>query len=133
MLVVHRNDEEPAASPIEYLERWAWHNELFGDSVEFIGVLDTAKGLRLIISQPAIEGRPASEEEIDTFFRSHGWKRIVISGDIAYFDSVKKMVISDTHRGNIIAQENGLLLPIDLRVQQLKGTLLEVVRKLSRC
>lgn len=129
--MVHRNDEEPAASPIEYLERWAWHNEFFGDSVEFIGTLDTPKGLRLIISQPAIKGKPASEEEIDVFFRSYGWTRVVISGDVSYFDSVKKMVISDTHRGNIIAQDNSLLRPIDLRVQQLNGTLLDTVRKLS--
>ena len=41
MLVIHRHDEEPQASPIAYLERWHLHNELFGDSVEFIGALNT--------------------------------------------------------------------------------------------
>ena len=41
MLVVHRPDEEPAASPIAYLERWQLHNTLFGDAVEFLGALDT--------------------------------------------------------------------------------------------
>ena len=41
MLVIHRLNEEPSASPIDYLERWMWHNRLFGDTVEFIGALDT--------------------------------------------------------------------------------------------
>lgn len=131
MQVVHRSNEEPAASPIDYLERWMWHNRLFGDTVEFIGALDTAQGLRLIIRQPAIEGEPATEEEIDTFFSSTGWRRFVIDDNIAYFDAEQKIVISDTHRGNIIATEDGLLLPIDLRVQPVDGALLDTVMKLT--
>jgi len=42
MLVIHRHDEEPKASPIAYLERWALHNELFGDGVT---LLDTVAKL----------------------------------------------------------------------------------------
>jgi hypothetical protein len=33
------------------------------------------------------------------------------------FDPERKIVISDTHRGNIILMDDGLLAPIDLRVQ----------------
>lgn len=131
MKVIHRLDEEPAASPIDYLERWMWHNQLFGDTVEFIGALHTESGLRLIIRQPAIQGKPATEEEIDLFFTSTGWKRFTIGGDVAYFDPGQQVVISDTHRGNIIATDEGLLLPIDLRVQPLDGSLLDTVQKLT--
>lgn len=131
MLVVHRQHEEPAASPIDYLERWMWHNRLFGDNVEFLGALDTDAGLRLIIRQPAIEGQPASEEEIETFFTSSGWQRFTIGSDIAFFDPARSVIISDTHRGNIIAMEDGLLLPIDLRVQPISGALLDIVIHLT--
>ena len=72
MKVIHRPHEEPAASPIDYLERWLWHNQLFGDTVEFVSALETDAGLRLIICQPAIEGEPATEQEIDEFFTSTG-------------------------------------------------------------
>lgn len=131
MLVIHRSDEEPAASPIDYLERWMWHNRLFGDTVEFIGALKTEQGLRLIIRQPAIEGTPATEEEIDTFFTSTGWLRFTIGSNIAYFDPAQQIVISDTHRGNIIATDGGLLLPIDLRVQFIEGARLDTVTQLT--
>jgi hypothetical protein len=49
---------------------------------------------------------------------------------IAYFDPIARVVISDTHRGNIILMEDGLLAPIDLRVQPLQGALLDAVVKL---
>ena len=131
MLVVHRHDEEPAASPIAYLERWHLHNELFGDSVEFIGALETPDGLRLLISQPAIQGNPATEEQINDFFTESGWRPFMIDNNLAYFDSKRRLVVSDTHRGNIILMEDGLLAPIDLRVQALNDTLLAIVQKLT--
>ncbi|MGJ8655718.1 MAG: hypothetical protein ACSHX6_04635 [Akkermansiaceae bacterium] len=132
MLVVHRNDEEPSASPIDYLERWMLHNQLFGDTVSFLGALDTDQGLRLIITQPAIKGTPATDQEINAFFINTGWKKFTINGDIAYFDPKQNVVISDTHSGNIIALKNGLFLPIDLRVQPLTGTLLQTVIQLTQ-
>ena len=39
LLVIHRPNDEPRASPVAYLERWALHNELFGDNVRFLGAL----------------------------------------------------------------------------------------------
>jgi len=132
MLVVHRHDEEPQASPIAYLERWHLHNELFGDDVKFLGALDTPSGLRMLISQPAIEGSPATSQEIDRFFIESGWKKFRIASDVAYFDPAQRLVISDTHRGNIILMKNGMFAPIDLRVQSLTGALLDSVCKLTQ-
>jgi Serine/Threonine/Tyrosine Kinase found in polyvalent proteins len=130
LLVVYRSDEDPRASPIDYLERWLLHNELFGDSVQFLGVVEQEGKLRMVIEQPAIEGLPASLEQINTFFTQSGWKRFSLGEDIAYFDPIGRVVISDTHRGNIILMEDGLLAPIDLRVQPLQGALLDAVVKL---
>jgi len=130
LLVVHRPHEENKASPIDYLERWHLHNEVFGDQVVFLGALQTDTGLRLLIRQPAIAGTPATDEQIRQFFTESGWKPFVIEGNIAFFDPERKIVISDTHRGNIILMDDGLLAPIDLRVQRLSASLLDTVTKL---
>lgn len=130
LLVAHRPNEEHKASPVAYLERWSLHNELFGDDVRFLGALATDAGLRLLIQQPAIAGVPATEEEIERFFTSSGWQRLIIDGNVAYFDPARRVVISDTHRGNIILMDDGQLAPIDLRVQPVLGALLDTVAKL---
>ena len=130
MLVIHRHDEEPKASPIAYLERWSLHNELFGDGVTFLGALETESGMRLLIRQPAIAGIPATDERIQTFFTKSGWHPFTIDGDTAYFDPERKIVVSDTHRANLILMPDGQLAPIDLRVQPIFGSLLDTVANL---
>jgi len=47
-----------------------------------------------------------------------------------FSDPERQIVISDTHRGNIILMDDGLLAPIDLRVQPLSGSLLDPVTQL---
>jgi hypothetical protein len=131
LLVIHRPHEERKASPIAYLERWLLHNELFGDQVTFLGALQSETGLRLLIRQPAIAGTPATEAQIHQFFTDSGWKRFVIEGNTAFFDPERNMVISDTHRGNLILMDDGLLAPIDLRVQRLSAALLDTVTRLA--
>ncbi len=121
LLVLHRPDEEERASPIAYLERWHLHNELFGDSVTFTGVMEEGGQLRMVIEQPAIIGQPATLEQIREFFTSHGWRPFTVDGETAYFDSERNVVISDTHRANLIQMDDGLLAAIDLRVQPLSG------------
>ena len=130
LLVIHRPNEEHKSSPIAYLERWQLHNELFGDQVTFLGALQTEFGLRLMIRQPAIAGTPATDDQIQQFFIDAGWKRFEIEGNTAFFDVDRRIVISDTHRGNIILMQDGLLAPIDLRVQPLSDSLLATVTRL---
>jgi hypothetical protein len=130
MKVVHRHDEEPQASPIDYLDRWVLHNELFGDDVHFLGALDEPEGLRLLIEQPAIEGSLATLEEIQSFFESSGWLPYQLDGNLAFFDPERNLTVSDTHLGNIIAMSDGQLAPIDLRVQRLSPALVDTVRSL---
>lgn len=130
MKVVHRHDEEPQASPVDYLERWLLHNELFGDTVTFLGALDSPLGLRLLIQQPAIEGTIATTGQISTFFEESGWFPFQIEDNLAYFDPTRAIVVSDTHQGNIITLPDGQLAPIDLRVQPLTPTLVSIVKTL---
>lgn len=132
LLVIHRPDEDERASPIAYLERWHLHNELFGDNVRFLGVLEAGGNMRMVIEQPAIKGVPATLEQINDFFTRNSWRRFSVDGEVAYFDPERQVVISDTHRGNLILMEDGLLAPIDLRVQSLSGAMLDYVLKACR-
>jgi len=131
--VLYQPDEEERASPIGYLERWHLHNGLFGDSVKFLGVFEENRKLRLVIQQPAIEGQPATLEQIDGFFTNNGWRRFSVNDDVAYFDPERQVVVSDTHRGNLILMDDGLLAPIDLRVQSVTGALLDYVAGACGC
>lgn len=130
--VVHRADEEERASPIDYLERWLLHNQLFGDKIRFVGAVETADGLRMLIQQPAISGVPATTAEILEFFSGNGWLEFRSGDEIAFFDPTEDVAISDTHRGNLVRMADGLLAPIDLRVQRLSGSLLDAVKQLCR-
>lgn len=112
------------------MERWHLHNEVFGDQVVFLGALQSDTGLRLLIRQPAIAGTPSTDQQIRQFFTDSGWRPFVIEGNIAFFDPERKIVISDTHHGTIILMDDGLLAPIDLRVQRLSDSLLDPVTKL---
>ena len=130
--VVYRQDEESRASPIDYLERWHLHNAFFADQVRFLGVVATPEGNRLIIEQPAIAGTPATDDaQIRDFFIGNGWKPFTSDGETAFFDPENGLAISDTHRGNLILMSDGLLAPIDLRIQKLSGSLLDIVKSLT--
>jgi len=128
--VVYAPDDSPESSPIEYLERWHLHNELFGDTIELIGAWESPQGMRLIIRQPAIAGQPTDEHQIRTFFETSGWKPFQIGLDLAFFDPDLEIAISDTHPGNLVLMDDGTLAPIDLRVQKLTPNLAEAVRGL---
>lgn len=125
--VVYRSEDEKKASPIDYLERWHCHNKLFGDEVVFHGALTSDDHLRLVISQPAIIGSPATVEETEAFFTAQNWLLFQEAGEIAFFEPKEGIVVSDTHPGNIVKTADGHLLPIDLRVQKLTGSLLSIV------
>lgn len=132
LLVMQRPHEDDQASPIDYLERWQLHNELFGDAIVFMGVLEVDGQIRLLIRQPAIAGEPATLDQITDFFTQNGWARFTVGGEIAFFDPIHEVAISDTHRGNLILMKDGLLAPIDLRVQPLDGVLLEQAKILCQ-
>ena len=130
--VVYRQDEEAKASPIDYLERWHLHNAFFADQVRFLGVVSTPEGYRLLIEQPAIAGIPATDDaQIRDFFTGNGWQLFKTCGETAFFDPANELAISDTHRGNLILMADGLLAPIDLRIQRLSGSLLDIVKSLA--
>lgn len=126
--VVYRDESDRFATPLQYLERWVLHNQLFGDAVEWLGCFRNEQAqISILIRQPAISGMPASDFEIDSFFKEADWLPFAIQDELAYFIPTKSIVVSDTHRGNLIKLPEGLLVPIDLRLQKVKGSLRQAV------
>ena len=101
---------------------------------EELGIFHSyAEEVGLFLADPPIAlSRPPDDEgnEHQVCSTDSGWSPFVIEGNIAYYDPTRHVVISDTHRGNIILMDDGLLAPIDLRVQLLSGSLLDTVTRL---
>jgi len=126
--VVYRDECDRYATPFQYLERWLLHNQMFGDSVEWLGCFrEKEESISLLIRQPAVEGVPASDVEIHDFFKEVGWVPFRIGGEHAFYAQENGIVISDTHRGNLVKTHGGLLVPIDLRLQRIRGSLQQAV------
>ena len=87
----------------------------------------------MLIRQTAIAGTPATYMQIRAFFDESGWAPFEVGGHTAFFDPERNLVVSDTHRGNFVMMADGLLAPIDLRIQEIDGSLLDAVRKLCGC
>ena len=106
---------------LTYLTSWHLANQVFGDNVEFIGVIESSRGLVLINAQPELEAADAerphpSKAEICEWLRKAGFN--YQSGAwVRDFDGV---VLSDEHEGNFIATAEGIR-PIDLHLRQLPG------------
>ena len=128
--VVYRTDEDKRCNPCEYFERWVLHNDLFGDDVEVLGAFETTKGMRTVLSQKAIQGNPATEEEIRFFFKGNGWLPFRTDDGCAWFDQTRLLVISDTHQGNLIKTPDDFMVPIDFRIQPVSGSILDGVRSM---
>lgn len=128
--VVHRSDEDQRCLPCEYFERWVLHNEIFGDDVDLPGAVDSLEGARMVLTQQAIKGTPADVGKIEDFFLGNGWRRFQANGNTAWLDETRSLVVSDTHQGNLIQTGDGVLVPIDFRIQTVSGAMLDAVRSI---
>lgn len=111
-------EEGRSALPSEYLVRLHYHNELFGDCIRLLGVLGGETSLRILTSQPWIAAHSETptpiEEEIDDYFEDLGFLRIHSVEVAAYYHSETDLVVLDAHTQNVLRDENGKLIPIDI-------------------
>lgn len=118
-----------SATPREYLLRWHFHNLLFGDTAKLVGLLCDEASLQCVISQKwvtAHEQEPtATAPEIDDFFRGLNFCKISEVEVPAFYSRALDLVALDAHPHNILRDEEGNLVPIDLVV----GTPLAWTRK----
>jgi DNA ligase (NAD+) len=98
-----------------YLRNLIWCNQLFADTMCLHGVMESAEGPRLVISQPFITGRMPLVEEIREWFTAQGYQD---KGHNRWHHPVSGVEIADAHTGNFIVSESGEMIPIDLQVLQ---------------
>lgn len=106
------------ATPLEYLDRLALYNELFGDDVEFIGLVRQRGGLSLVISQIFLTGGKPSIPQIASFMSGQGFRKL---GDVnAYYRAEDRLAVFDAHARNFVLTE-GIPVPFDVIPQIVSG------------
>ena len=99
------------ATPLEYLERLALHNELVPGLNALEGILVQADGdMAIVTSQPRFDIVPVTEAEIDAWFAAQGFRKITRS---AYYRDADNLGVFDAHDKNVI-RAGDLLVPFDV-------------------
>ena len=108
---------EPAL-PLEYLERLILQNELFADTVSFVGVAGTRREPRIVTRQPHLAGEGASREEIILLMVEElGFRLLPARYSVGYVDSLAflrdDVAVFDLRPANVVRTPEGLIAPID--------------------
>ena len=107
---------------LNYLNNLVLNNLLWGDDIRLEAVRRTTAGPQLIISQPFVTGRHATEEEITAFFNAHGF---TFCGYHSY-QRPDGLRIADARFANILLDSlTQKLMPIDLHILNARADLLE--------
>ncbi len=102
-------------TPVGYLQRLILQNEVFGDDIRLESFCETRPGVyQTVTSQPAIEGRPAEQEEIRVFFLNAGFRMARLRGKPVWYREEDRIACSDTHGGNLLMTKEGRLIAIDV-------------------
>lgn len=102
-----------AQGSIGYLANITASNTLFGDDIQFHGILETDKGPAFVISQPYVHGTAPTSDEVADWFSQNGYHS---TGHNRWKHPETGTEIADAHIGNLIKTEEGELIPIDLQV-----------------
>ena len=108
------------ARPLQYLTRLRLQNRYFGYAMRFVGITHDSKSRRIVISQPDIQGRPASWDEIDQWFAEQGFAKLKIQRLGAYDSAAfagHGVGVFDVRPINVVMNEQGILLPIDVMMR----------------
>ncbi len=109
------------ALPEEYCRRWISYNELFGDHVTFLGVVDGGDGICLAVAQRWIEGERPDRDVIHAWMTGLGFAQSTNLRD--YFRQEDSIAVLDCHEDNFILEHGTDLVPIDVRVMPLDADL----------
>lgn len=117
------------ATPLEYLERLALHNELVPDLNRLERIFTQADGdLAIVTSQPRFDIVPVTEAEIDAWFAVQGFQKITASG---YYRAADNLGVFDAHDKNVI-RAGELLVPFDVIPCHPAGGFLEFINETIR-
>jgi hypothetical protein len=110
--------------PSEYLSRMMLQNREFSDDVRLEGYLDQSAP-SIVISQPDIEGDPATAEQMifqmkELGYRSLGNLQIGKPNSISFYNPENRIAMFDAHPGNFFHHDN-LTIPIDGIISEIPG------------
>lgn len=109
-------------TPLGYLRRLRISNHIFGDDVEFEGILTRPEGLSIVTSQSYVLPHPGrsipTEEEIAEFLTSLRFAVSEDSGDWERSDGVR---LRDTHDRNFIRAADESIIAIDVQPELQAG------------
>jgi hypothetical protein len=104
------------------LDRLQTHNRIFSDDVQLEWIAPVPQGLSIVTSQPFIEGRDATQDEIESFMARKGFKKV---GQGAYYGTGENLLIHDLMPRNVKVDPLGRIHPIDAAITRVT---LEFVR-----
>lgn len=104
--------------PIEYLERMALHEEIFGIKSSFVGIGGEENNRRIITRQDLVEGKPAWWEDITKMMVNDlGFTKMQGNLGIGYADSYAyirdDVAVFDMRPANVFQTADGLLIAVD--------------------
>ncbi len=99
-----------SATPSEYLARWIACNEIFGDDVRVVSVIQWKCGaVSLCITQPQYSGIPADDRDIIRYFTAAGWKLLNDpSGHIVFYHYAYQIMAIDAVGRNCFIDSQGI-------------------------
>ena len=101
------------ATPLEYLDRWTRHNELFGNITRISGVTELAgDGLVLVTEQDALYGDFPPLGAVEDFMRAMGF---LAQPQLVFtcYDPARNLAVFDARPGNFILVED-TAIPFDV-------------------
>lgn len=107
------------ALPLEYLERLQLQNSVFTDDIRLEGVAREDGKLVIVTSQEAILGKVVTREEMTAYMAKLRFKPLAglslgRPGALAFYRDLDEVAAFDAHPGNLVKDDNGVVLPIDL-------------------
>ncbi len=109
---LHRLVRLADATPLEYLDRLALHNEAFGDDVRVLGVVRDSLGRSsIVISQAFLKGTRPRESDVLHFMQAAGFRQL--AAEPAFFRASDRVAAFDAHTANFV-RTSGETVPFDV-------------------
>lgn len=104
--------------PIEYLERIALHEEIFGLGSSFVGIGGEKNNRRIITRQNLVKGKPAWWPDITKMMVNDlGFRKLNGNFGIGYVDSYayvrEDVAVFDMRPANVFETADGILIAVD--------------------
>lgn len=108
------------ALPLDYLQRLAWQNEVFGDDIHLLGLWQSKPHQwSIVTTQPGVQGERTTLEALADAFAATGftllpWRGIGYAGSLSL--RMEGFDVWDVHPANVLLSPEGLPIAIDVIV-----------------